>query len=147
MPPHDLGTRPVLIATSDQPSGGLKPAITDIPATVFPQPLCSALMIRMIRAIRTCFFIIWLRKIAKIYLYVNYKKYTKNIYTSNPSVTGVFIPLWQRGIKGDFKIMLIKSPLAIRQAHGREPCRTAPPCPPGQRPYGPETKEGNSPLL
>jgi hypothetical protein len=30
----------------------------------------------------------------------------------NPSVTGVFIPLWQRGIKGDFKIMLIKSPLA-----------------------------------
>jgi len=30
----------------------------------------------------------------------------------NPSVTGVFIPLWQRGIKGDFKIMLVKSPLA-----------------------------------
>jgi hypothetical protein len=25
---------------------------------------------------------------------------------------GVFIPLWQRGIKGDFKIMLRKSPLA-----------------------------------
>jgi hypothetical protein len=31
---------------------------------------------------------------------------------SNPSVSGVFIPLWQRGIKGDFKIMLVKSPLA-----------------------------------
>jgi hypothetical protein len=31
---------------------------------------------------------------------------------SNPSVTGVFIPLWQRGIKGDFKIMLRKSPFA-----------------------------------
>ena len=30
----------------------------------------------------------------------------------NPSVSGVFIPLWQRGIKGDFKIMLVKSPLA-----------------------------------
>ncbi len=24
----------------------------------------------------------------------------------------IFIPRWQRGIKGDFKIMLIKSPLA-----------------------------------
>jgi len=32
---------------------------------------------------------------------------------SNPSeVSGIFIPLWQRGIKRDFKIMLIKSPLA-----------------------------------
>jgi hypothetical protein len=30
---------------------------------------------------------------------------------SNPSVMVVFIPLWQRGIKGDFKIMLGKSPL------------------------------------
>jgi len=30
----------------------------------------------------------------------------------NPSVSGVFIPLWQRGIKGDFRIMLVKSPLA-----------------------------------
>ena len=30
----------------------------------------------------------------------------------NPSVSVVFIPLWQRGIKGDFKIMLVKSPLA-----------------------------------
>jgi hypothetical protein len=28
------------------------------------------------------------------------------------SVSGVSIPLWQRGIKGDFKIMLVKSPLA-----------------------------------
>ena len=28
------------------------------------------------------------------------------------SVSGVFIPLWQRGIKGDFKIMLVKFPLA-----------------------------------
>jgi len=35
----------------------------------------------------------------------------------------------QRGIKGDFKIMLRKSPLA-------------PLFPPGQRPYGPEAKEG-----
>jgi hypothetical protein len=31
----------------------------------------------------------------------------------NPSVSGVFIPLWQRGIKGDFKIMLIKSSLCL----------------------------------
>ena len=30
------GPRPVLIATSDQPSGGLEPAITDIPATDSP---------------------------------------------------------------------------------------------------------------
>src|SRR4030042_4791251 len=30
----------------------------------------------------------------------------------NPSVTGVFMPLWQRGIKRDFKIFLRKSPLA-----------------------------------
>ena len=29
------------------------------------------------------------------------------------SVSGVFIPLWQRGIKGDFKIMLVKSPLPL----------------------------------
>jgi len=28
----------------------------------------------------------------------------------NPSVTGVSIPFWQRGIEGDLKIMLIKSP-------------------------------------
>ena len=42
---------------------------------------------------------------------------------------GVFIPLWQRGINGDFKIMLRKSPLP-------------PLFPPGQRPYGPEAKEG-----
>jgi hypothetical protein len=48
---------------------------------------------------------------------------------SNPSVLGVFIPLWQRGIKGDSKIMLVKSPLT-------------PLCPPGQRPYGPAAKEG-----
>jgi len=34
-----------------------------------------------------------------------------------------------KGGKGDFKIMLIKSPLA-------------PLFPPGQRPYGPEAKEG-----
>jgi hypothetical protein len=33
-------------------------------------------------------------------------------HRGNPSVSGVFIPLWQRGIKGDFKIMLRKSPLA-----------------------------------
>jgi hypothetical protein len=30
----------------------------------------------------------------------------------NPSVSGVFIPLWQKGIKGDFRIRLVKSPLA-----------------------------------
>jgi hypothetical protein len=34
------------------------------------------------------------------------------IFSQIPSVTGIFIPLWQRGIKGDFKIMLRKSPLA-----------------------------------
>jgi hypothetical protein len=40
---------------------------------------------------------------------------TKNC---NPSVSGVFIPLWQRGIKGDFKMMLIKSPLAPLSQRG-----------------------------
>jgi hypothetical protein len=30
----------------------------------------------------------------------------------NTSDSGVLIPLWQRGIKGDFKIMVTKSPLA-----------------------------------
>ncbi len=35
-----------------------------------------------------------------------------SLFMGNPSVSGFFIPLWQRGIKGDFKIMLIKSPLA-----------------------------------
>jgi hypothetical protein len=35
-----------------------------------------------------------------------------SLFMGNPSVSGFFIPLWQRGIMGDFKIMLIKSPLA-----------------------------------
>jgi hypothetical protein len=32
--------------------------------------------------------------------------------TSDGNASVIFIPLWQRGIKGDFKIMFIKSPLA-----------------------------------
>jgi len=31
---------------------------------------------------------------------------------------GVFIPLWQRGIKGDFKIMVGKSPLPLFAKEG-----------------------------
>jgi hypothetical protein len=46
------------------------------------------------------------------FLTKNHKESREFFCRSNPSVLGVFIPLWQRGIKGDFKIMLVKSPLA-----------------------------------